>query len=132
MNPYTSYKPSGIDWIGDIPKHWDLRRLKYEAIIQGGYAFKSDEFVEDGIPIVRIGDVAPNIDLENCKKTSEINIPNEFKLHKNDTLIALSDATVGKRCIGQVDMNTSINLFKYWFIRVHRITHLVGIISKIG
>ncbi len=57
MNPYTSYKPSGIDWIGDIPKHWDLRRLKYEAIIQGGYAFKSDEFVEDGIPIVRIGDV---------------------------------------------------------------------------
>lgn len=26
---YDSYKPSGIDWIGDIPSHWDLRRMRY-------------------------------------------------------------------------------------------------------
>ena len=27
LRPYTAYKPSGIDWLGDIPKHWDVRRL---------------------------------------------------------------------------------------------------------
>lgn len=26
---YDSYKPSGIDWIGDIPSHWELRRMRY-------------------------------------------------------------------------------------------------------
>ncbi|EAL3917836.1 restriction endonuclease subunit S [Campylobacter upsaliensis] len=33
-----SYKPSGIKWLGEIPKHWEIRRLKYlvERIIGGG------------------------------------------------------------------------------------------------
>ncbi len=26
--PYPAYKPSGIEWLGDIPAHWDVRRLK--------------------------------------------------------------------------------------------------------
>ncbi|EGB2778266.1 restriction endonuclease subunit S [Campylobacter upsaliensis] len=32
------YKPSGIEWLGEIPKHWEIRRLKYlvERIIGGG------------------------------------------------------------------------------------------------
>lgn len=29
MKPYPSYKPSGIDWIGQIPKHWELKNLGY-------------------------------------------------------------------------------------------------------
>ena len=28
FQPYPAYKPSGIDWLGDIPAHWDVRRLK--------------------------------------------------------------------------------------------------------
>ena len=23
------YKPSGIEWLGEIPQHWEIRRLKY-------------------------------------------------------------------------------------------------------
>jgi len=26
--PYPTYKPSGVDWLGEIPSHWDVRRLK--------------------------------------------------------------------------------------------------------
>jgi type I restriction enzyme S subunit len=30
MKPeYDHYKPSGIDWIGDVPEHWKVMRLKY-------------------------------------------------------------------------------------------------------
>ena len=29
LNPNVKMKPSGIDWIGDIPEHWDIRRGKY-------------------------------------------------------------------------------------------------------
>jgi type I restriction enzyme S subunit len=30
---YPIYKPSGIDWLGDVPEHWDVKRLKYAASI---------------------------------------------------------------------------------------------------
>ena len=26
--PYPTYKPSGVEWLGDVPKHWEVRRLK--------------------------------------------------------------------------------------------------------
>jgi len=29
LNPNASLKPSGLDWLGDIPEHWDVRRLKF-------------------------------------------------------------------------------------------------------
>ena len=28
FEPYTAYKASGVDWIGDVPAHWDVRRIK--------------------------------------------------------------------------------------------------------
>ena len=28
LHPYPSYKPSGILWLGDVPEHWDVRRLR--------------------------------------------------------------------------------------------------------
>lgn len=28
-NAYPNYKPSGIDWLGDIPAHWEVKKLKY-------------------------------------------------------------------------------------------------------
>ena len=28
MKPYPTYKPSGIEWLGDVPAHWDVRRIK--------------------------------------------------------------------------------------------------------
>ena len=29
LQPYLSYKSSGVEWIGDVPAHWDVQRLKY-------------------------------------------------------------------------------------------------------
>ena len=28
LHPYPAYKPSGVDWLGDVPEHWDVRRTK--------------------------------------------------------------------------------------------------------
>lgn len=30
---YPAYKPSGVAWLGDIPEHWEIRRLKYTAVL---------------------------------------------------------------------------------------------------
>lgn len=29
LKPYSAYKDSGVDWIGQVPDHWDARRFKY-------------------------------------------------------------------------------------------------------
>ncbi len=31
--PYPAYRPSGVEWLGDIPAHWEVRRLKYLATV---------------------------------------------------------------------------------------------------
>ena len=28
---YPKYKNSGVDWLGEVPAHWDVKRLKYNA-----------------------------------------------------------------------------------------------------
>lgn len=27
LHPYPAYKPSGVEWLGDVPEHWEVRRL---------------------------------------------------------------------------------------------------------
>ena len=31
LKPYPAYKPSGVEWLGDVPEHWELRKLKFIA-----------------------------------------------------------------------------------------------------
>ena len=44
--PYPAYKPSGADWLGDIPAHWEVRRLKFVA---SQVTFKLDQKPSDKI-----------------------------------------------------------------------------------
>jgi type I restriction enzyme S subunit len=60
-----NYQPSGIDWLGEIPTHWKVRRVKDIAKIVNGYPFDSEKFdSDDGIPLIRIRNIfGDNIDL---------------------------------------------------------------------
>jgi type I restriction enzyme S subunit len=29
LNPHAPMKPSGIEWLGDVPEHWDIRRVRW-------------------------------------------------------------------------------------------------------
>ncbi|MDI6809463.1 MAG: restriction endonuclease subunit S [Candidatus Eisenbacteria bacterium] len=31
VNPYPKYKPSGVDWLGEIPAHWEVKPLKFSV-----------------------------------------------------------------------------------------------------
>ncbi|GMU24601.1 MAG: hypothetical protein AMXMBFR13_46750 [Phycisphaerae bacterium] len=36
LDPNVRLKPSGIDWLGDIPEHWEVKKLRFMAESQGG------------------------------------------------------------------------------------------------
>ena len=68
-------KYSGIEWIGEIPVHWNVKRLKYFVSFNSGYAFKSKDFIEDGIPLIKIGSLYQNkFDLTRSSSF----LPNKF------------------------------------------------------
>ena len=34
MKKYQSYKSTGIEWIGDVPEHWENRKFKWDVFYQ--------------------------------------------------------------------------------------------------
>ena len=49
MKKYPKYKDSGIEWIGEIPEHWEVKRLDLVVnIVRGNSTFKKDELLDNG------------------------------------------------------------------------------------
>jgi type I restriction enzyme S subunit len=55
MTRYEKYKPSGIEWIGEIPEHWEVKRLKRFAKICNGQDHKSVYDLDGKYPIMGSG-----------------------------------------------------------------------------
>ena len=57
MKPYASYKPSGVAWLGDVPAHWEKKRLRdcVEGCANGVWGDEADDG-EDDIPVIRVAD----------------------------------------------------------------------------
>ena len=47
LNPNAPMKPSGIEWLGDVPAHWRVGKCGFYATILSGFAFPSSGFTED-------------------------------------------------------------------------------------
>lgn len=98
------------EW-GDIPEDWEVMELGRFCNVQGGFSFKSENFLTSGIPVIRIGDIQNGkINLLNTVFWSlENNIPNQFSICFNDAVIAMSGATIGKIGIYQSHYPALIN-----------------------
>lgn len=59
LNSNVKMKNSGVEWIGDIPEHWDLSKVGYLGRLQNGISKSSDEF-GFGSPFISYGDVYKN------------------------------------------------------------------------
>lgn len=55
INPNAPLKDSGVEWIGEVPEHWEVNRLKTLCrTIRNGYVGPTrDLYVDDGIPYIQ-------------------------------------------------------------------------------
>ncbi len=49
ISPYCTYKPSGVQWLGDMPEHWEVRRLRTVADMRVSNVDKHT--MEDEFPV---------------------------------------------------------------------------------
>lgn len=54
MQQYEQYKDSGVAWLGEVPSHWEVKRLKFLAKIQNGADYKHIE-TNEGYPVIGSG-----------------------------------------------------------------------------
>ena len=103
LNPDAPMKDSGVEWLGEVPEHWEVSKLKYYSSIQGGYAFSSDSFTEEGVQILKIGNVYQNrLALERQPTfVPEVMLEAlpDFIVKDGDILMSLT-GTLGKRDYG--------------------------------
>jgi type I restriction enzyme S subunit len=74
LDPTVPMKPSGIEWLGDIPAHWEIRRLKHiSPFIAVGIVVNPSTFIADeGLPFIYGGDIREGvIDWVNARRISE-------------------------------------------------------------
>jgi len=54
LNPNVKLKDSGVDWIGEIPEHWEVKRLKHCLNINNGSDYKHIQ-TDEGYPVIGSG-----------------------------------------------------------------------------
>lgn len=106
LNPHAPMKPSGIDWLGDVPEHWEVGRVKFAS----RKISKGDTPSNFGMDFVVDGPVR-FIKIENIGEGELIELPRyaiDFDAHAqlarsqllaNDIVFAIAGATTGKCAI---------------------------------
>lgn len=91
---------------------WIAKKLSSVAKVRGGFAFKSSDFSESGIPVVRISNLIAEtgfVDVSFAVKHPEIKNAKNYIIQRGDILIALSGATTGKSCVYEESFTSYLN-----------------------
>ena len=102
--PYPAYKDSGVEWLGDVPEHWDVRRLGYLATKFGSGITPrggASVYQENGVPFLR----SQNIHFNRLRLQDVARIA--LRLHRElrgshvkpgDVLLNITGASIGRVC----------------------------------
>ncbi|WP_201616194.1 restriction endonuclease subunit S [Psychrobacter immobilis] len=108
LNPDAKMKDSGVEWIGEIPEHWGIKRLKYIfEVIQTGTtpSTVNDKFYNGNINWYSPKDLNEEILKDSKRKVSRLALDQkEVKLFEADSVLVVGiGATSGKTAYMSVD-----------------------------
>lgn len=119
LDPSVPMKESGVEWLGKIPAHWEVRRLRHvkKGSFQYGASESGVEGQDDWVRFVRITDLTS----EGCLRDDTIarlppDLAAPYILTEDDLLFARSGATVGKAV--RYDASWGLACFAGYLIRM--------------
>ena len=105
MRHYPEYKESGVEWIGEIPKHWVAKKTRFFCSMKSGNGFSHDlqGRTELEIPFFKVADTNTldnKVEMLYAKNTVSSQDVFDFKfiLHKPNSIVfpKVGAATVTK------------------------------------
>lgn len=128
LNSEVKKKYSGIDWIGEIPAHWEIRRLRFIGQCQNGIN-KGAEYFGTGFPFVSYGDVYKNetlpSDVEGLVVSTEDDQHN-YSVLEGDVFFTRTSETVEEIAIASVCTKTIPNAtFSGFLIRFRPVDNIL-------
>ena len=95
--PYPAYKPSGVEWLGDVPEHWEVRRLRNVVDMRVSNVDKHVKDNEISVRLCNYVDVYKNDYINErmdfMRATATIDEIERFRLEKDDVLITKDSET---------------------------------------
>ena len=116
LNDEVQFVSSGIEWIGDVPKHWDINKLFNLCTIKGRIGWKglrSDEFKENSYAYLVTGQdfKSADIDWKKCYQIDKERYDEDpyIQLNEGDLLVT-KDGSIGKIAkVGKLDKPACLN-----------------------
>ena len=129
LNENIKMKDSTIEWIGEIPEHWEITKIRFIGSLQNGIS-KTSEYFGHGYPFVSYGDVYNNDELPGkiCGKLdSTIHERNTYSVKKNDIFFTRTSETIDEIGISSICTKTIENATFAGFLIRLRLFENVGI-----
>ena len=105
IDPNVELKDSGVEWIGEIPVGWDVKKIKHRCYVKGRIGWKglkSSEFLLAGFSYLVTGTdfKGGKVDWKDCYQIDKDRYEEDpyIQLHEHDLLIT-KDGTIGKLAI---------------------------------
>jgi type I restriction enzyme S subunit len=141
LNPDAPMKDSGVEWLGEVPKHWEIKRIKHTSRMESGHT--PDRKVEAywvncDIPWVSLNDTGFLKDNDYISETAhcinDLGIQNSSARLLPERVVVFSrDATIGRCAITTKQMAVSQHfiawicgdeiLAEYLLLRLKSMTH---------
>ena len=136
MKPYPKYKNSGVEWIGEVPEHWEMEKVSHAFSTIGSgttpIAGNPEYHNEGTTPWINTGDLNNGI-LKTCSKKITNIAFNDYSALKiypiGSLIIAMYGATIGKVsildftactnqacCVLSESKKWNVKYVFYWFI----------------
>jgi len=111
--PYPKYKKSGVEWLGDVPEHWEIWKLfhAFNIIGSGTTPTSTNQSYYNGhIPWVTTGELREKIILDTKKKLTQkalLELSSLKLFPKDSILMAMYGATIGR--LGKLGIEATTN-----------------------
>lgn len=133
LNPDVPMKDSGVEWLGEIPSHWEMKRLAYLGSARNGLTYSPENITdqESGVLVLRSSNIQnSSLCFDDNVYVSSI-IPEQFLVKENDLLICSRNGSrnlIGKNALISKDaegmafgafmaiFRSKINTYIFWVL----------------
>jgi type I restriction enzyme S subunit len=92
MKRYDSYKDSGVECIGEIPSHWEMKRFDFLFTFSRGLSITKEDLTQEGVPCVNYGEIHSVYGFEvNPNKDRLLCVDKDYLISSKKSLLKRGD-----------------------------------------